>query len=309
MAGELLRSALLSFGTVARGLQPYTAIYGGLSSFQRRMERSGFEGPARASLAILGRLRAARAIPIPGGWIATPRGNEEDVMVSLFQTFIAKEYELDSRYVPKRGDVVVDAGAFVGLWTIRASRLVGDSGRVLSVEPNPSTLPQLETNLRLNGLRNVTLVRRALGSTPGGADFYLPSEGSGSAAASLFLSHTESVVALVPAEHGVVRVRAEVTTLDHLLREEGVARVDLLKLDIEGAELSVLEGARGSLASGVVAALIVEVHEDACATEDVLSLLAGAGFVADRVVRALEECAGRALVFARYEPGRSRRTG
>jgi len=284
-----------------RGFPAYTAIYGGMASFERQMERVKMRRPALVVKGVLTLMGRVPTIPIPGGRICIPRRNEEDVMASLFQTFVEKEYETDPRYVPRPGYVVVDAGGFVGLWTIRVSKMVGNSGRVIVVEPNPSTLPELETNIRLNGLKNVTVVSRALGSRPGQAELFFPVQGSGSASSSLFQVHVEHVVGYLDGKReDIVRTRTEMTTIDELIHDQGVGRLDILKLDVEGAEMSALEGAKEALKGRLVKRLIVEVHVDICSEDQVATLLKGNGYEIDHVMRTPAETGeGRALVFAR----------
>jgi FkbM family methyltransferase len=134
---------------------------------------------------------------------------------------------------------VVDVGANVGYYTLQAAALVGPTGRVLAAEPNPSMVRQLESNLALNGINNVTVADIALSDQDGTADFYFPETGC------------EAYGSLRPnslfraASHSPVRTETLGTCLERL----AFSSVDLIKLDVEGAELSVLRGAERVLAT------------------------------------------------------------
>ena len=132
------------------------------------------------------------------------------------------------RYTLKPGDTFVDVGANVGFYTRMGSALVGESGRVFAFEPLSSALRLLKMNTE--GLTNVVVDAKALSDQDGEADFHVRREGD-----------TSSLLAGEPGS----KVRVGVTTLDARLLTEGGApkRVDFIKIDVEGAELSVLRGA------------------------------------------------------------------
>lgn len=145
-----------------------------------------------------------------------------------------------SRFV-QRGMTVLDVGANQGIYTIVAARATGPQGRVYAFEPSPSELAKLRWNLRLNRFRNATVVESAVSSLSGQATFHAaePMKGgfSGLRRPSEYL-HVESREITVP-----------VTTLDEFVRERDIATVDFLKVDVEGAELDLIEGARALLSS------------------------------------------------------------
>lgn len=64
----------------------------------------------------------------------------------------------------KKGDIFIDVGANIGLFTLLSSKLVGNVGRILSFEPNPEIFEQLEVNVNLNNSKNIELFNFALGS-------------------------------------------------------------------------------------------------------------------------------------------------
>jgi FkbM family methyltransferase len=148
----------------------------------------------------------------------------------------------------RAGMTVVDAGAHVGHYTLLASGLVGPAGRVIAFEPHPVLGRVLRRNVRRAGCRNVTVVPVALGRVPGTGTLVLhPPDNFG--ASSL---RPDDASAHYP------RAQVEVTTLDEALDRFGRPAVDLVKIDVEGGELDVLDGARGTLAANPGIVLIVE---------------------------------------------------
>ncbi len=144
---------------------------------------------------------------------------------------------LKSVLVP--GAVAVDVGANVGWHTLLMSRLVGDGGLVLAAEPNPSIVRCLQSNLRLNRIGNVTVLPVAIAAASGVAEFWAP-------AASETASGDGHLVS-GGGPDGAVRVQVETRTLDAILHEAGASRLDFIKIDVEGFEWQVLQGALDSL--------------------------------------------------------------
>jgi len=131
------------------------------------------------------------------------------------------------------GFVFFDVGAHVGQYTLLGSSWVGDSGEVHSFEPDPETFALLETNVRLNRLRNVQLNKIALSDEVGSKPLFqagLNNPGANS---------------LVPQgkHEGEKHIQVSVSTLDDYVRLKGIPRIDFLKVDIEGEELRFLRGA------------------------------------------------------------------
>lgn len=143
------------------------------------------------------------------------------------------------------GAVAVDAGANIGYNTVYMAQRVGPSGRVIAVEPAGDNLEVLRHNVSRNGLANVTIAPVAAGRTSETRSFFL--RGDISAVNSFY---QDSVYANVT---GVVSVPVE--PLDSLV--EGDA--DMVKIDVEGAELDVLAGMTRLLQSPTIA-LVVEWH-------------------------------------------------
>ncbi len=138
------------------------------------------------------------------------------------------------------GDVAFDVGAHLGFFTLLLARLVREEGTVVSVEPDPFMGPKLEANLENNSASNVRVVRAAAGTVASERRFS-PGAGGG-------IGHL--------ADDGEIEVPG--TTLDQLAEHFGAPK--LIKIDVEGGELEVLEGA-SVLLSAHRPVLVVEVHD------------------------------------------------
>ena len=134
------------------------------------------------------------------------------------------------------GMVVVDAGANLGVYTLLAARAVGPAGRVVAIEPDPRTFELLSENVSRNNMSNVALLNSALAAERGTMSLYrVPGH---PALASLSRSN---------ARGSAERIDVQVTTLDAALAELGIERVDVMKLDTQGAEIDILRGARETI--------------------------------------------------------------
>lgn len=133
-------------------------------------------------------------------------------------------------YTPKTGDVVWDVGAHAGSTSYFFAQMVGPAGRVYAFEPDEKNFDFLLRNIKLHGMENVIPVKAALSNRTGRAKFCM--DGTMAAGLSEFLPYAAE-------EHS-----REVETLSFEDACERFGRVpDLVKIDIEGGELSVISGA------------------------------------------------------------------
>jgi FkbM family methyltransferase len=144
----------------------------------------------------------------------------------------------------RTGMCFIDIGANVGYFTVLAARAVGPSGRVIAVEPSGYAADRLARTVAENRLGNVWLERVGLGRQAGEVTLYDP----------LPDNHTPTMLG----EAGTPGIIVPVRRLDDCLDDWDVDRVDLMKMDVEGYEPAVLEGAAAALAAGRVRALLCE---------------------------------------------------
>ncbi|MGB6432093.1 MAG: FkbM family methyltransferase [Candidatus Acidiferrales bacterium] len=133
------------------------------------------------------------------------------------------------------GMTFVDVGAQIGYFSIIAAALVAERGMVHSFEPDPDNFARLSANSR--GYPRVAAHNSAVGDRTGEIDFYRSPIKSESGWGALFNEDGKRE-----------RVSAQICTLDSWASAAGIERIDLLKMDVEGAEYRVLEGAQAVIA-------------------------------------------------------------
>lgn len=228
--------------------------------------------------------RAVKPFEVAGRKIAdfsTPRFHEivgfNDFPVqfpSIPEPYVTLEQYLSFAGL-KHGDVVLDLGVYAGLTSIVFSRTVGPMGRVFGFEADKTNFAVATTNLELArrfGLpANVLVVPKAVWSHQDGLEF--------SAEAAM----GSSAVSLVGRGRGSV-VKIPTTTLEAFCAEHGLDRIDFIKIDIEGAEVQVLESSQHVL-SRFRPRIVIEPHliEGLMTTDRCCAILKGAGY-ATRVV-------------------------
>jgi len=186
-------------------------------------------------------------LPFGAWWLAEKSVVDEELLHNGFE-----QGEMDFvKKLLRRDMTVVDVGAHHGLYTLLAAKRVGWSGRVVAIEPSPRECARIEKHLRLNRCSNVELVACAAGEDAGEAELYV---------ADGFYDAFNSL--RPPAIDAPVRtVKVPVRRLDDILSELDIPKVDFIKLDAEGAELSVLYGALRLLNRKSRPAMLVEVQD------------------------------------------------
>lgn len=181
-------------------------------------------------------------VSVPDGVLIEPDGcdliHEEIYILNVYNRF----------YKIKGGDTVIDIGSHIGIFTLKAARRT-KRGLIISIEPYPKTFKLLLRNVKNNKLKNVITVNSALSNCDGVGKLYIAPETSG-ASHSLLRSRVQS------SEFVEVPVRK----LDSLVDELNIKRVDMIKIDAEGAELEILEGAEKTLRNNNVHLAIAAYH-------------------------------------------------
>jgi FkbM family methyltransferase len=145
-------------------------------------------------------------------------------------------------FTPRKGDVVVDIGAHVGRYSVLSAKAVGDEGKVIAIEPDKTNYELLLTNLLLNDANNVVVLNIAAWNSESNVKLYRGA-----------MSGLHSV--RERSDLGFTYVTAR--PICRVLEELGVDHVEWVKVDVEGAELEVLEGL--SSASSHIQNIVVEV--------------------------------------------------
>lgn len=169
----------------------------------------------------------------------------------------------------KPGMTVVDAGANIGLYTLMSSVLVGPTGRVHAFEPGQLTFKRLQRNLDLNQCKNVVANRIALSNTR--EQMFLRIDPAHPALdGHRFVQPVKDVGHPTSTDEIV-----ECQTLDDYFSSAEVRKVDFMKIDVEGAELSLLQGAEKMLGYSTDITILLECTHN---REQVRNLLARYGF-------------------------------
>jgi FkbM family methyltransferase len=168
------------------------------------------------------------------------------------------------------GDTFLDIGANVGFYSLLAASIVGATGRVIAVEPNPKTYSKLKTTIETNNIKNIVLLNIALGKERGSLDLYSHPESSNDTATMVAHDATETV-------------KVEVFPLDEVASSHGIDTFDYLKIDVDGFEPDIFAGAKTLLAEGKIRMIQSEfcdywLRENGSDPESLHHLLTEAGF-------------------------------
>ena len=187
---------------------------------------------------------------------------------------LTNKHETETRHqlqqLVKPGMIILDVGAHVGYYTRLCASLVGKKGRVIAFEPHPRTFQVLSKNVE--NVDNIHLFQVAVAETVGTAELYdyLMMSASGS------LHYDESMVDLqksqlkaqdvaprIANDFPMEKFTVATSPIDDCLASIGVDKVDVIKMDIEGAEIGALRGMRKTIQQSANLALIMEYNPSA----------------------------------------------
>ena len=205
---------------------------------------------------------------------------------------LTRQHERETRRALERltqpGMIALDIGAHIGYHTRLLARRVGASGRVIALEPHPATFQTLQRNTR--DLPTVTALQLAASEAEGSAELhdYLMMSASGSLHYDEGLARQQrarmgagDVAPRGAADFEPQRYSVRTVAIDDCLEQLGIGRVDIVKMDIEGAELAALRGMRRTIAASPGLALVMEYnpaalqafgHEPAAALDEARAL-------------------------------------
>ena len=146
--------------------------------------------------------------------------------------------------IANEGMNAIDVGGHIGITTVAIAKKVGKRGLVYSFEPVPEYFDILKKNLSANNLENAEAFQLAVSDQVGTIDLYQRGGSSG----------------IIPAQ-GAKNFKANTSTIDRFLNDQKVERIDLINMDCEGSEFSVLKGAKESLRKNKLR-IFCEIHHD-----------------------------------------------
>lgn len=139
-----------------------------------------------------------------------------------------------------KGGTFIDVGANMGYFSLLASKVVGEDGRILAIEPSSRDFTRLVDNVNINRLENITPCRIAISDKKGMTKLSVACEERSSL----------NTLGTSFGFKGIEKVAVEdvnTDTIDAIVEKEGIKSVDVLKIDIEGSEMVALRGAKNTI--------------------------------------------------------------
>jgi FkbM family methyltransferase len=168
------------------------------------------------------------------------------------------------------GAVALDIGASLGEWAVPLARAVGSTGRLIAFEPQAPIARALAATLRINNLTQASMVEAAVSDRVGIQHLTVPEITSSAV--------DTGRARLGAAGAGETASTVRSVTLDGFTGDAGLDRLDLVKIDVEGHERAVLEGARATIARFHPAIVMETGHESAADRAAIAALLRGADY-------------------------------
>ena len=171
------------------------------------------------------------------------------LMISLSGMFdeILKESIYFKYSKIKKGDFVIDAGSNIGIFSVLASVITGNSGNVICLEPDPLNIEFLNWNKGINKLKNIKIIEKALWMDKEKIDFYINTLYS--AASGVYSGHSN-------------KIKIQADSLDNILKDFDFKNKDIfLKMDIEGAEVEAIKGMKDLLKYSNLRGVIAAYHK------------------------------------------------
>jgi FkbM family methyltransferase len=135
------------------------------------------------------------------------------------------------------GAVVIDIGAHIGLFSVIASKIIGDAGKVYAFEPSPTTYSFLQQTISLNMAENrIETFQKAVSSKVGITKFYISED---------VIDNSNSLVSYQD-DRKLKGIDITLTTVDAFVEEKKISQVGFIKIDVEGAEYDTLRGAENT---------------------------------------------------------------
>ncbi|MBP5204367.1 FkbM family methyltransferase [bacterium] len=173
--------------------------------------------------------------------------NDKELDLIQKEIFTNKIYDVE---ISNDSPIIIDCGAYLGLSIVYFKKRYPNS-KIIAFEPNPNVFPFLEENVTCNRLENVTLYNVALGRKKCTRDFYIDSSGIGAFSTSSFNKDAWN------GKQRTKRIGVSVDMLSNYIN----SNVDLVKIDIEGAEMEVMDDLAHTKKVVLVDNYIIEFHQ------------------------------------------------
>lgn len=249
---EIKKLDIESYGGAEDGL-PWVQIKDGLKFFgylptigQRKLYRalggknlSIPEDYFSVFFEIISRYQLPRSIPGEGFF---NKSNYKPIRDPLFDYDLTKEreQEIANLFQPKKEGIFIDIGAYHGYGTMKIAQYLGNKGRVIAFETDSKALNILKKNIQENRLNNITVISKAVGGYDGKGEFFVNSGTVNSLNKDVlqYLGNNKSETQTV-----------EVVTVDKVLNDLNISKIDHANITINGGEYDALEGMQNTLAN------------------------------------------------------------
>ncbi len=202
---------------------------------------------------------------LPGGRIYLDITESHMMLARALGRYEPSKHDALRKFLPA-GGTLVDVGVNKGDFTLLGARIAGQEGTVLAFEPEPRNCHWIKKSLELNGYENVRLFEMALSDENGTGQ--------------LHLGRKSGWHSLIPGSDGVGVISVETRRLDDCLSQiDWDGTIDVLKIDVEGADLRVLSGASETLANTPNITVLLDIHPHLGVNpREVLEYLTSLGF-------------------------------
>ena len=155
-----------------------------------------------------------------------------------------------------KGDIVIDAGANIGLHTLNMAKIVGKTGKVFAFEPEITNFGILKKNIKLNNYTNIFAEHKAVGEKDGIATLYRS-------------NHPGMHKIDSKPQHSKDKLNVDIISLDNFFNKNHIQpKIDFIKIDVEGFELSVLKGMKNILKNNKNIKILLELYHNKLHEED-----------------------------------------
>ncbi|MCW3160905.1 FkbM family methyltransferase [Chryseobacterium oryctis] len=185
--------------------------------------------------------------------------------------------EIDFLYSSlKKDDVFIDIGGNIGLFSLNASTIIGDKGKVYSFEAFKPNFIQFQNHISINNFQNIHLEHLAVADKKGFIEILYNDDYNNVGMASSYLENYTS------------KEKVESTSLDEYVSEKQILKIDLIKIDIEGGEYSALKG-MSSVLENLRPKVLIEINNIALKSsnhseEELISLFTEKGYKRTKIL-------------------------
>lgn len=181
--------------------------------------------------------------------------NPEDKGISEELSMFKVHEPLNTKFLSKQleeGMICLDVGANLGYFAFLESSKIGKTGKVIGIEPAPLTFELFKKNIKLQKFQNISSYNFAISNKEGTIDFFVSSS-----------SNWSRIIEGEDSDHGdkgtIIKIKCK--TIDNFIDELQLNKLNLIRVDLEGYEFEIFEGAQKTL-SKLKPMLQIEVHRD-----------------------------------------------